>query len=343
MLKDVEETLEKYFSSEWDEKDILSWINKKRFDLDIPALNANLREPVKDFLLRGGKRWRPVLFLTILKLLGADWKKYLDIAVAIELAHNGTLIIDDIEDFAELRRGKPTCHLAFGLDTAVNAGMTIHFLPLRILLTKGGLAEKQKLQFAEIYTEEIINVYFGQTLDIAWHKRPRPITVEEYLEMTRLKTGGLVRMAGRLACVIARREDLENVIVNFSELAGIAFQIKDDALEFESDEKTFGKSFGNDISEGKISLPVIFALQKMSGSEREWLLHTLGLHTKDQEILGKAMDMIKGSGAVQESLAYAEELVDDSWKEIELKLSDRKEEDVEEFKHMTYSLVKRAK
>lgn len=343
MLKDVEEVIQRYFSSEWIEADVLSWIGKKRFELDIPALNASLREPVSDFLLRGGKRLRPVLFLTILKLLRADWKKHLDIAVALEAAHNGTLIIDDIEDSAELRRGKPTCHRAFGLDIAVNAGVAIHFLPIRLLLKKEGLAERQQLRLMEIYAEELINVYFGQALDVAWHKTPRPITMNQYLEMTRLKTGGLLRMAGRMACVIAGREDLEAAIVDFSELVGVAYQIKDDALEFESNEETFGKSFGNDIKEGKMSLPMTLALKKLPRQERDWLLHTLGAHTSDRVVLKKAMDLVKGSGAVQESLAYAEKLVDDSWEKIEPKLSGAKDADVEDFKKITYYLVKRVK
>ncbi len=343
MLAEIEDALRQYVSTEWSEADVLFWIGKKRFALDVPAIDTNLRAPLADFLLCGGKRSRPTLFLTILGLFGADWKQRLDLAVALELAHNATLIIDDIEDSAELRRGKPTCHKTFGLDTAVNTGTAAHLLPMRLLMRAKGLTEKQKLRLMEVYAEEILNVYFGQTLDIAWHKAPRAHSVEEYLEMTRLKTGGLVRMATRAACIVADREDLEAAMVDFSELAGVAFQIKDDALEFTGDEATFGKSFGNDISEGKMSLPVTLALGKLPADESAALLRTLGAHTRDRAELRATMDTIRGTGAVDEAVAYAEKLVDDAWNALSPKLTGMPEEAVAAFKAVTYGLVKRSK
>lgn len=342
MIKEIEKAVNKYFPREWNKKDSLFWIGKSRFDIDLEALNRNLNAPIRDFLLRGGKRWRPILFLTTLKLLGLNWKKYSDVAFALELAHNATLIVDDIEDSAELRRGKPACHKIFGVDIAVNAGATIHFLPLKILLEKRGLTEKQRLKILQIYSEEMINIYFGQTLDISWHKNPKTTEINKYLEMTRLKTGGLVRMAMRMACVLANKnKKFEKDIVQFAELAGIAFQIKDDSLEFTSNERIFGKSFGNDITEGKMSLPVIFALQKSNSEIKVRLLKILKLHTHNRKLIDKAMNIIRQSGAVEQSLKYADNLIEKSWREIESKIPKNKH--LEDFKNMTYFLVKRDK
>ena len=343
MLKEIEREIARHFSLKWSKKDILFWMGKSRFDIDVLSLDKNLREPIKDFILRGGKRWRPILFLTTLKLLGLDWKKYIDIAFAIELAHNATLIIDDIEDSADLRRGKPTCHKIFGVDIAVNAGNTIYFLPIKILQERNYKNNQQKLKVLQIYSEEMINVHFGQALDITWHRKPHLIKIKQYMEMTRLKTGGLIRMAGRMACVMANKENLEKNIIRFSELAGIAFQIKDDALELESSEEVFGKSFGNDISEGKISLPVIFALQELTPNKKDRLLKILSLHTKEKELLKEAVDMIKESGAVGTSLKYADNLIDSAWQEIEIHLPKNRKEALEDFKKITYFLVKRSK
>lgn len=344
MIKEIEKTIEKYFPQKWSQGDVKFWMGDPRFDVDVEAINKNLNLPLRDFLLRGGKRWRPVLFLTTLNLFGLNWKKYLDIAFALELAHNATLIIDDIEDNAKLRRGKPTCHKIFGLDTAINTGAFAHFLPVRILQYKKGLSLNERTRIVEIYNEEMINVYFGQTLDIHWHKNTKDIKKSEYLEMCRLKTGGLVRMAVRMACVLAGKDaKIENDFKNFAELVGIAFQIKDDALEFTSDEKTFGKSFGNDITEGKMSLPVVLALEKSDKKSGDRLKNILQNHTRNKKLIKEAFVIIKKTGAVEEAVDYANRLIDEAWEDIETKLPKNRKKELEEFKNLTYFLVKRDK
>ena len=344
MLQEIERKIKEYFPPKWTKKNVLFWLGETRFDVDIEAINETLNKPVRDFILRGGKRWRPTLFLTSIALFGLNWKKYLDIAVALELAHNGTLIIDDIEDNAELRRGKPVFHKIFGVDVAINTGTTIHLLPLKILEKRKYQNEHQKLRILQIYNEEMTNVYFGQTTDIFWHNHPKDITINKYLEMCRLKTGGLIRMAVRMACVLAnKREKFEDEFKKFAEFAGIAFQIKDDALEFISNEKTFGKSFGNDIKEGKLSLPVILALKKLDEDNKKKLLDILKSHTGDQKSIKQAVDMIKKSGAVEKSTEYADNLVNKAWEEIQIKLPKNHKEELNEFKETTYFLVKRDK
>ncbi len=344
MLKEIEREIDRYFPEKWERKDILFWLKEVRFDIDIAALDKNLNLPLRDFLLRGGKRWRPVLFLSTLNLLGVNWRKYLDAAFAVELAHNASLIVDDIEDGANLRRGKPTCHKIFGTAVAINAGNLAYFLPLKILLEKRGLTEKQRLMMLRIYNEELINLHFGQTLDIAWHNNPKIISAEQYLEMTRLKTGCLIRMAARWAAVLANKDEkFQSDIARFAELAGIAYQIKDDALEFTAGQKVFGKSFGNDITEGKMSLPVIFALQKSAPQKKKQLLEILSLHTRDRQTIKEAVSIIKQSGALEQALNYADDLIDEGWRKIKFKLPKTNKQALEEFKELTYFAVKRSK
>ena len=134
-IKEIEKSIDKYFSSNWKKNDISFWIGKEKFEIDCSTINKNLNSPVRNFILRKGKRWRPVLFLTTLRLFGIDWKKHIDVAFSLELAHNATLVIDDIEDSAELRRGKPTLHKIFGIDIAVNTGSVMYFLPNSTLCT----------------------------------------------------------------------------------------------------------------------------------------------------------------------------------------------------------------
>ena len=170
----------------------------------------------------------------------------------------------------------------------------------------------------DIYCEEMINVHFGQSLDIDWHKNPKSnINISEYMEMCRLKTGSLARMSIRFACVLANKSrKIEKAYGKFAESVGIAFQIKDDILDLTGDKK-FGKSFGNDITEGKFSLPVIFALKNLEKDKKENLLKILKLHTRNIREIKEAIKIIKESKAVEKSMNYADRLGALAWNELE--------------------------
>jgi len=339
MIEEINKTIKKYFPARWTKKYIEFFIGKPRFLVNVKAIDNSLNAPLRNFILRGGKRWRPVLFLTLLKLFGLDYKKYLDIAFSIELVHNGTLIIDDIEDSAELRRGEKTCHKIFGLDVAVNVGAAAHFLATQIIAKNNKLTEMQKLRILKIYNEEIIKVYFGQSLDIYWHKKPQLITKEEYLEMCRLKTGGLVRMAVRIASAVANKSHkLEKDLEKFAELIGVAFQVIDDSLDLINSDK-LGKSFGNDITEGKLSLPVVLALHKIDKQKKERLIEILKSHTHNLRLLKEANKIIKDSGTPKDAIIYAGNLAETAWQKIEKKLPQN--ETLKELKNLVDFLISR--
>lgn len=338
----IEETIEKYFPRRWRRKDIRFFLGNSKFEIDSVALHNNLNDPVRDFVLRGGKRLRPKLFLTTLKLFGIKYKKYSDIAALIELVHNGTLVLDDIEDDGELRRGKPTVHKKYGLDTATNVGMSLHVLPLRMLLVNHKeLTDTQRLRMWEIYSEEVTNVSFGQALDIYWHKnQTNDIRVSRYLEMVRLKTGSLMRMSTRMACVIAGKDKkTEKVFQVFAEDLGIAFQVIDDVLDLSPDNKKFGKAYGNDITEGKVSLPVIFALQSANIEDHARLLEILHKHTRDKRLIEKAISIIELTGGREKAILFSKKMIQDAWQKLELTY--RTNEDMSELKKLAYYFVER--
>ena len=320
MRKEIDDILEKYFPAEWDMLNITAFVGEPRFSRDVEALDKSLNQPIRDFVLRGGKRLRPLLFLALLRGFGKDPKAYLDYGFLIELVHNGTLVIDDIEDNSELRRGKPTLHKTFGLDIAINAGVAMHVFPLRVLLEDHPFVTKaQQLQLYQAYSEEIINVYAGQALDIFWHKHlPGNVTPEEYLEMARLKTGGLIRMAVRFASILAEQSsEVEAALINFAESAGIAFQVKDDVLDLTGEEKKLGKAIGGDITEGKLSLPVILAITDLDQEKQQRLLSILGQHTRSKALIGEARILIMQTSAIAQASRRAEKLIDDAWEKVE--------------------------
>lgn len=319
-----ETRLESYLHSDWNDNDVKFYLHSIKYKIDLNAVNKNLEIPMRDFVLRGGKRIRPMLFLVCVELFGDRAESYLDYAVAIELIHNGTLVLDDIEDSADLRRGKPTCHKKFGLDTAVNVGASLHILPLNIIFTnKLPLSKSRKL--IDIYKEELTNVSFGQALDIYWHKHhPKEVSEEEYLEMVRLKTGSLMRMSTRFASALTNRsEKTELLFKQLGENLGIAFQIIDDCLDLDAQSVNFGKSFGNDITEGKLSLPVIKTLKNASKTDSLRLSEILQKHTRDKQLISEAITLINKYGAITESRQFAHNIVMDTWNELESKWSKR--------------------
>jgi len=342
MLSEIEKTIRKYFPANWSKKQVIFFLKTIGFKIDLTAVNKGLNIPVRDFVLRGGKRLRPILFLKSLEILGVDYKKFFNLAVAIELAHNGTLILDDIEDNGELRRGKPSCHKKFGLDVATNTGATLYTLPLTLILNNPKLLkEKQIIRLCKIYSEEMTNVGFGQSMDIYWHNNPKvKVTDEKYLEMVRLKTGSLMRMSLRMACAVAdKSEKVEECFKKFGESIGMAFQIRDDSLDLIAKDKRFGKSYGNDITEGKMSLPVVFALKSASKRDKSELLEILNKHTKDAKKIKKAISIILKKDAVGKSIEYANKLVDEAW--LSMKKDCRTFEKINELKDLTYFFVKR--
>jgi len=303
---------------------------------DTVALNKGISQPVWDFLSRGGKRWRPALFLLILKAFGGDIEKAKGFAALPELVHNGTIIIDDIEDGADTRRGEPSLHLKFGVDTAINSGNAIYFIPLAMIEEgRDHYSDDVLLDLYSVYSKEMINVHMGQALDIAWHRGERdPTDIEEpqYLQMCAYKTGTLARMSAKLAAVLSGASETQiGALGRFAESIGIAFQIQDDILDIVTkgeERDKFGKPYGNDITEGKITLIVIKTLKKASKEDRTKLVRILQSHTKNKRSIDAAIRVLEKYGAIEDCKEMARSLVESSWKNAEKVIPDGESKDV---------------
>ena len=315
----IDKTIEKYFPRKFSRKDLEFMCGSNI--LNIEASNEAIAKPMWELLDRGGKRWRPVLFLLIIEALGKDPEKFVDFCIIPEIIHNGTLIVDDVEDDSELRRGKPTIHKIFGEDIAINLGNAMYFLPLIIFIKKKNEIEKDRLIKAyETYIEEMIKLSFGQGNDIVWHRgiiKDEKIREEEYLQMCAYKTGTLARMSAKLAAILAEASDeIIEKIGRFAESIGIAFQIQDDILDVTAPE-SIGKTFGNDIKEGKRTLMVIYTLQKANEKDKKRLIEILNKHTDDIEERKEAIEILKKYNSIEYAKNVARKTVEDSWKEIE--------------------------
>ena len=319
----IDKTIEKYIPRKFSKNAILFKINPPRFAYNLEAINKAIAEPIWEFLDRGGKRWRPTLFLLICEALGKNPEDYVDFAIIPEIIHNGTLMIDDIEDASELRRGKPCTYRIYGLDIAINAGNAMYYLPLLPLIKNREKISPEKLaKVYEIYVEEMISLSLGQAMDVAWHKglaNADKLDEENYLQMCAYKTGTLARMAAKMAAVLADAdEELVEKLGCFAESIGVAFQMQDDILDLTSEEFAEKKGgYGQDITEGKRTLIVIHTLKVAEKEDRERLIEILNMHTSDQKLRNEAIAIMRKYGSIEYAKKFARKIVQESWREVE--------------------------
>jgi geranylgeranyl pyrophosphate synthase len=343
----IDKAIEKYIPRKFTKKAVLFKVNPPSRSCSTESLDKAIAEPIWDILDRGGKRWRPALFLLICEALGKKSDDYLDFAIIPEVIHNGTLIIDDIEDSSELRRGKPCTYKIYGVDIAVNAGNTMYYLPLLPLMEKRAQISPETLRdIYEVYVQEMINLSMGQAMDITWHRgiaNANGVGEDDYLQMCAYKTGTLARMAARLAAVLAgANTELVEKLGRFAESIGVAFQMQDDILDLtgkEFAEKKGGR--GQDITEGKRTLMVIHTLKNASSNDKKRLIEILNMHTSDQRLRDEAIGIMEKFSAIEYAKQTASQIVTDSWKDAEklLPLSKAKEE----LKAFAEFLIKRNK
>ena len=323
----IDKLIERYIPREFDRSMIVFSLNPPRYDYNIEALNKAVAKPIWNFLDRGGKRWRPLLFLLVVEALGKDPRSLEEFAIIPEVIHNGTIMVDDIEDDSELRRGKPCTHKLFGLDVAINAGNAMYYLPLLTLLkNKDKLGADKLNRTYGIYTSEMINLSLGQAMDIAWHRGladADSLSEAQYLQMCAYKTGTLARMAAEIAAALCdASDDTVQRLGRFAEALGIAFQIQDDILDLTSKEFAVKKGgSGQDITEGKRSLVVIHALEKAKPADKKRLVSILKKHTTDRKLVDEAIQIIVRYDSIEYAEQFAKKLVIESWKEVDRLLS----------------------
>ena len=319
----IDKAIEKYIPRKFTKDSIIFKVNSPMYSYNIEPLNKAIADPIWDMLDRGGKRWRPALFLLICEALGKDLDYCLDFSIIPEVVHNGTLVMDDIEDSSELRRGKPCTYRIFQTDIAVNAGNAMYYIPLLpLMVQKEKLSPEVQRDVYEVYVQEMINLSMGQAMDIVWHRgiaNADELDEEDYLQMCAYKTGTLARMAAKIAAVLVGADKpLVEKLGRFAESIGVAFQMQDDILDITGVEFAKKKGgVGQDITEGKRSLMVIYTLKNASNADKKRLIEILNMHTSDQALRNEAIGLMQKYGAIEHVKRTAERMVEESWIEAE--------------------------
>ena len=254
----------------------ISLANQAVADIKLPRQPANLYTPIEYGMSQGGKRLRPALLLASCDATGGKAEKALKQAAAIEMFHNFTLLHDDVMDKAELRRGKPTVCSKWNDNTAILSGDTMLTLATELLVD--GQSGEKALRLLRLFNRSAIEIYEGQQLDMDFEQR-RDVTIEEYIEMVRLKTSVLLGCACRLGAELADAPEAQcAALYGFAMHLGLAFQLQDDLLDVYGDPKVFGKTIGGDIMNNKKTFLLINALRLAKGEDKEELEYWLNAH-----------------------------------------------------------------
>ena len=258
-------------------------------NINYPKQPAKLYEPIKYTMALGGKRVRPVLTLMTCEAMGGDLNKAINVALGIELFHNFTLLHDDVMDRADIRRGKPTVHTKWNENVAILSGDTMLSMAAQEM-TKVDDDIVKPIQ--ELFNATAISVYEGQQYDMDYETRNN-VTVDEYINMIRLKTSVLTGCSCKAGAIVARTaSENADMIYNMAVNLGLAFQLQDDYLDVWGDPATFGKEIGGDIVNNKKTFLLINAIHQAGGNDAAALKHWLSDNNEPKKEKIKALDLL---------------------------------------------------
>ncbi len=254
----------------------------------IPALAGHL-------IAGGGKRMRPMLTLAGAALCDYQGTRHYKLAAAVEFIHTATLLHDDVVDGSEMRRGKAAANLIFGNPATVLVGDFLFTRSFELMVEDGSLKVLKILSNASSVISE------GE-VDQLTAARQVETSEERYLNIIGAKTAALFAAATRIAAVVAERgEAEERALDDYGRNLGIAFQLVDDAMDYDSDSAEMGKGRGDDFREGKMTLPVILAYARGTAEEREFWKAAIQGHRTSDEDLAHAIELIARHDAVNET------------------------------------------
>lgn len=255
---------------------------------DFSGKPAELYDPISYTINLGGKRIRPTLCLLAAQLFNGKLENAMNSALAVEVFHNFTLVHDDIMDEAPIRRGQPSVHAKWNRDIAILSG-DVMFVQAFQLLSKGNPTKLAEM--LAVFNQTAIEVCEGQQYDMNFETQ-NGVQVEDYLEMIRLKTAVLLACSLKLGALEAgaSAEDAD-LIYEFGEKIGIAFQIQDDYLDCYAKQEDFGKRVGGDIISNKKTFLLLNAIEKADERQELEIYSILGGNLTDDHKVSNMLNV----------------------------------------------------
>lgn len=239
----------------------------------------------------GGKRLRPALLLLMCGVLGYRGEQRHNLAAVVEFIHTATLLHDDVVDESTLRRGRATANEAFGNPASVLVGDFLYSRAFQMMVDANDMRVMQTLAEATNVIAE------GEVLQLM-NMHDASLDEAGYLRVIRSKTAKLFEASARLAALLAQSpSDVEQSCADYGQALGTAFQVIDDVLDYDGDVLEMGKNLGDDLREGKVTLPLIIAMQRGTESERATIRHAI--ETGGTQQMAQIITLVQQTGALE--------------------------------------------
>ena len=298
--------------------------------IDLNIFSKTIISPLRDIIDRGGKAWRSFIYLLCIDCVGGDSRKYEHWLAFAEIVHVGSLIIDDIQDQSDIRRGGSACHLVHGTAQTINAGTAAYFLPLHALIEQTpDFTADMKLKIYELAFFTLRAAHVGQGLDIHGLDYLMQDAVETgdslpleqaILCIHRLKSGVPAGNLARMGALTGGGTEEQCVVLEkYVQSIGIAFQIIDDVLNLRGFENET-KQRGEDIRAGKITFPIAKAMHGQCLSDqqqRQEVWNIIQKKTTDMKVINNMIEVLEHCGGMDQSVNYAKSLVEEAWKKLD--------------------------
>ena len=247
----------------------------------------------------GGKRVRPRLLLLFADALGHEGSAQHELAATVEFIHTATLLHDDVVDESSLRRGRATANALFGNAASVLVGDFLYSRAFQMMVSV------TQMRVLDVVADATNVIAEGEVLQLMNMHDP-DLAVGDYLQVIRFKTAKLFEASARLGAILGKADAAtEEACADFGRRLGTAFQLVDDLLDYEGRSEELGKNVGDDIREGKATLPVLLAMERCSPEEREMLREAI--RTGEVERLSQIIDVVRRTGAIEATRSAAED------------------------------------
>ena len=246
----------------------------------------------------GGKRMRPVVALLCAKAAGYSGTRHIDVAVIVELIHTATLLHDDVVDSSKMRRGQETANLVWGSEASVLVGDFLYSRAFQMMV------DLQNMRVLEILADSTNTIAEGEVMQLVSCHDPNT-TEQQYLNTIHNKTAKLFESAAELGVVISGDlPELETALARYGRHLGTAFQLVDDALDYNASPEQLGKNIGDDLAEGKPTLPLLYAMWK--GDDHQATIVRHAIEHGGLEQIDEISAAIESTGAITYTFALAE-------------------------------------
>jgi octaprenyl-diphosphate synthase len=272
--------------------------------------DVGLVEDIGQYLIKaGGKRLRPLLVLLVANALQYQGKKHHDLAAIIEFIHSATLLHDDVVDMSDLRRGRLTANAKWGNAPSVLVGDFLYSRAFQMMVTVGDM------QIMKILSDTTNVISEGEVQQLINAKQP-DISEEGYFDVIHKKTAILFEAACETAATLSGAEEIQKrQLTAYGYHVGVAFQLIDDALDYTGNTEDLGKNIGDDLSEGKPTLPLIYAMSNSSEAQSSMIADSI--RNGDTSQLTQIIQIIRDSGALDYTLNLAQKHATSAIKTLE--------------------------